>query len=118
MRPGHKGTTFETGEICPFCASDRGEDPLDVLDDESEEDRGLRADVAAYRGRARMLWNEGKKLIKEGTGRDKASGAKLVAESIKYERLATEIAEVLAGRAHDRKLMNHEKLMAGLRRLN
>src|SRR5690606_22027318 len=116
--PGHKESTFETGETCPFCASERGEDPLDQLDDESEEDRDLRANVAAYYGRGRMLWNEARKLIKEGTGRDKAAGAKLAAESIKYERLATEIAEQLAGRAHGRKLMNHERLMAGLRRMN
>lgn len=118
VRPGHESATFEVGEVCPFCASETGEDPLDQLEDESPEDRSLRADVNAFRGRARMLFNEGKALIKEGTGRDKAAGAKLVAESIKYERLANDIAEKLASRAHDRKLMNHEKLMAGLRKAN
>ncbi len=116
-RDGHQSVEFLRSEVCPYCVSDPGPE-IDLEGDDDHEDREIRRTAQEYQSRARFLWRHGHDLIDSGTALDCSVGAKLVAESTKLERLAGERFETLAARAHDKRLLAHEKQMAGLRRSN
>lgn len=99
---------FERGEVCFDCTEEPSGPPSLDLGDESEHDQELSRREAEWRARSKKLARIADELL-EGTDRDCAAAAKLIAESTKLERMAAE-NRVKRARVDRVKQMRRERL--------
>jgi hypothetical protein len=103
---------FPRGEVCQLCVDDPGPAPGDGEQD--DEDRELIIREREYRSMEKFLHRRARELIEDGTERDVHAAAKLLAEGTKLARIALEIHNQLLDLKLERKLIKHDRELAGL----
>jgi hypothetical protein len=88
--------------------------PVERVASSVEIDAEIIKDIDADLALARFLHRFGRDLIEDGTAIDRNVAAKLIAEGTKLKYRALEEKSKLAGRAHSRYLVEHEKEIKGL----
>lgn len=104
---------FLRGEVCHRCIADPGDEPTAF--DEGDDDEDLRARIHEARSNSRYLIRKGKEWIDDGTAQERGVGLKAFDCAAKWERIGNELQEIIEGREHDRRLIQHERQMSGLR---
>jgi hypothetical protein len=109
--------TFARGEVCGACVTDPAP-RIDVVEEANEHDRELEIREAELMAIARRCFRVGRDLLEDGTDRDCAAAAKVIAEGTKAMRFANELRDRLAARSESRAKREHHRRIMGLRKGN